>query len=216
LSAFLSLVVVAHILPCGRGSFLVPHDDKPADLDPIAKEIIRRKSRYLKRRGGYSVSDLPDLEQELSLHLLKRMQMYDPRKAEWETFVSAVLTTWGANCLRDRYAAKRDPRRLHSLPTTTETGQNESGPAEVMLSEQAHDARLGRHRRSAQGQVELQLDVQEALGRLPEDLRSIAECLKHNLPAEVARELGLPRTTLYELIARICRRFQRMGLGKNL
>ena len=127
----------------------------------------------------------------------------------------AVVTAWGANRLRDRYAARRDPRRLHSPPARTEGGQQEGGSLGEMLSERAHDIRLGRHHSPAQEQVELRLDVQEALERLPEDLRPIAERLQHHSIAEVARELGMPRTTLYELIARIRRRFQRLGLGKN-
>src|SRR5262249_40954494 len=146
----------------GRGRHLVPHDDNPKDIDSVAKEIIRRKASYLKRKGGFSSSDLPDLEQELSQHLVKRMPTYDPRKADWEKFVSAVVTAWGANCLRDRYAAKRDPRRLRSLPTTKKPDQERTDRSEDMLSEQAHDTRLGRHRPSDQEQLELQLDVQEA------------------------------------------------------
>lgn len=193
----------------------MPHDDKPADIDPIAKEIIRRKARYLRSRGGFSPSDLPDLEQALSLHLLKRMTTFDPRHADWAVFVAAVVTAWGANRLRDRYAAKRNPHRLRPLPATTEPDQQESGRSGELLSEQAHDARLGRHHPPDQEQLELRLDVREALKRLPEDLRPIAERLQHISPAELARELRLPRTTLYELIARIRRRFQKMGLGKK-
>jgi RNA polymerase sigma-70 factor (ECF subfamily) len=63
--------------------------------------------------------------------------------------------------------------------------------------------------------LELQLDVQEALAGLPDDLRPIAERLQHVTPAELARELGMPPTTLYTLIARICHRFQRIWLEKN-
>jgi RNA polymerase sigma-70 factor, ECF subfamily len=214
--AILSLVVVAHFLPCGRGRLLVLHDDKPADIDPVAKEVIRRKARYLKRRGGFSPSDLPDLEQELWQHLLNRMPTYDPSLTDWEKFASAVVTAWAANCLRDRFAAKRDPRRLRPLPTTTESDQQESVRPEDMLSGQAHDARLGIHHPSEQERLELQLDVREALENLPADLRRIAERLQHITPAELARELGMPRTTLYGMIERIRRRFERWGLGKNL
>lgn len=206
-SAFLTLIVVTHVLPCGRRSIFVSHDDKLTDIDPVAKEIIRRKARYLKRSGGFLSSDLPDLEQELSQHVLERKPAYDPRKADWERFVSAVVTASAANCLRDRHAAKRDPRRLRPLPTTPEPDQPESVRAKEKLSEQAHDARLGRYRPSDQEQLELQLDVREALARLPQDLRRIAERLQYISPAALVRELGMPPTTLYTFIARIRRRF---------
>jgi RNA polymerase sigma-70 factor (ECF subfamily) len=193
----------------------VLHDDKPADIDSVAKDIIHRKARYLRRRGGFSRNDLPDLEQELSRHLLKRTPAFDPHKADWAVFAAAVVTAWGANLLRARYAAKRDYRRNQALPARTEASEGERREPVEMLRQHEHDARLGRHRPSEQEQLELKLDVQEALQRLPEDLRSIAERLQHISIAELAHELGMPRTTLYELIERIRRRFQKMGLGKN-
>ncbi|HEY7312937.1 MAG TPA: hypothetical protein VH643_26470 [Gemmataceae bacterium] len=193
----------------------MPHDDKPADIDPVAKDIIRRKARHLMRRGGFSRSDLPDLEQELSLHLLRRIQTFDAHQSDWEVFVGAVVTAWGANLLRNRYAAKRDYRRTRHLSTATESaeGQDTSG---VMNREAAQDARLGRQRLCDQEQRALELDVQEAVQRLPEDLRSVAEGLQRLSKAELAREMGVPGTTLYESIKRIRWRFEKMGLGKKL
>ncbi len=194
----------------------MPHDDdKPADADSAAKEIIRRKAGCLMRRGGFSPSDLPDLEQELWMHLLKKMPTFDSGKAGWAAFVTAVVTAWGANLLRARFAARRHPRRLHPPLPGTEGGQQEGGSLGERLGEKAHDVRLGRHHPPEQERLELQLDVREALERLPDDLRHIAERLRQLSIAELARELGMPRTTLCELIARIRRRFQRMGLGKN-
>jgi RNA polymerase sigma-70 factor (ECF subfamily) len=193
----------------------VPHDDKPADIDPVAKDVIRRKARYLSRRGGFSPSDLSDLEQELSLHLLKRAPTFDPRKADWKAFVGAVVTAWGANLLRARCAAKRDYRRTRPSSARTETSDAESWKQAEPLSQQAHDPRLGRHRPGEQEQLDLKIDVQEALQRLPEQLRAVAERLQHVSIAELAREMGIPRTTLYELIERIRWRFQKAGLGRK-
>lgn len=168
------------------------YDNKSADIDPVAQDIIRRKAGKLMRRCGFSRSDLPDLEQGMSLHLLQRMSAFDPRRGDWTAFVAAVVTAWGAKLLRTRYAAKRDYRRNRPLLAASQSCQ------------QGDDLE----------QLELQLDVQQALQRLPEDLRPIAERLQHLSIAELARELGVPRTTLYESIKRIRGRFQRMGLEK--
>jgi RNA polymerase sigma-70 factor (ECF subfamily) len=170
----------------------VPHDEKHRAIDPVAQDIIRRKARKLMRRGGFSSNDLPDLEQDLSLHLLQRMAAFDPRRGDWTAFVAAVVTAWGANLLRTRHAAKRDYRRNRPLLAASQSCQ----PGDDLE------------------QLELQLDVQQGLQRLPEDLRPIAERLQHFTIAELARALGVPRTTLYEQIKRIRRRFQRMGLKK--
>jgi RNA polymerase sigma-70 factor (ECF subfamily) len=193
----------------------VPHDEKHRDIDAVAQDIIRRKAHKLMRRGGFSSSDLPDLEQDLSLHLLQRMSAFDPRRGDWTAFVAAVVTTWGANLLRTRHAAKRDYRRTLPLLAITEPSADENNTQDEKPNEQAHDARLGRQRLSDQEQRELKMDVQQALQCLPEDLRPIAERLQHITIAELVRELGVPRTTLYESIERIRRRFQRMDLEKN-
>lgn len=204
-----------HLLLRGRGRFLVPHDKKHRDLDPVAQDIIRRKARKLMRRGGFSSSDLPDLEQDLSLHLLQRMPAFDPRRGDWTAFVAAVVTAWGTNLLRTRYAAKRDYRRTLPLFALTKPSAEENNTQEERPNEYAHEARLGQQRLSDQEQRELKMDVQQALQRLPEDLRPIAERLQHITIAELARELGVPRTTLYESIERIRRRFQKIDLEKN-
>ncbi len=168
------------------------HNEKHREIDPIAQNIIRRKARKLMRRGGFSSSDLPDLEQDLSLHLLQRMSAFDPRRGDWAVFVTVVITSWGAKLLRTRFAAKRDYRRNRPLLTASQSCQ----PGDDLE------------------QLELLLDVQQALQRLPGDLRPIAERLQHITIAELACALGVPRTTLYEQIKRIRRRFQRMGLKK--
>jgi hypothetical protein len=104
----------------------VPHDDKHRVIDPVAQDIIRRKAHKLMRRGGFSSSDLPDLEQDLSLHLLQRMSAFDPRRGDWTAFVAAVVTAWGANLLRTRHAAKRDYRRTLPLLAITEPSAEEN------------------------------------------------------------------------------------------
>ena len=213
-SALVSLVV-AHVLLCGRGSLLVLHDDKPADIDPVAKDIIRRKARKLVGKAGLTLTDLPDLEHELSLQVLRRMSAFNPDRGNWAAFVTVVVTSWGSSLLRARYAAKRDHRRTRPLPVPTEPDERGRTGSEETPSQRGHDARLGRQSLDEQEQLELRLDVQAALDRLPPDLRPLADRLQHITIAELAREMGLPRTTLYELIERIRRRFQKMGLGKN-
>lgn len=104
----------------------MPYNDPRTDLDPVAKAIIRRKARHLMRRGVFPRTDLADLEQDLSLHLLKRMPTFDPQKADWSVFVAAVVTAWGVNFLRYRYADKRDHRRTRPLPTETESVESKA------------------------------------------------------------------------------------------
>ncbi|HEY7158949.1 MAG TPA: hypothetical protein VH575_33700 [Gemmataceae bacterium] len=192
----------------------MPHD-KPADIDPVAQDIIRRKAKKLKRLGGFSSSDSVDLEQDLTLHLLQRLPIFDPRRAGWPVFVITVLTTGGANLLRARFAAQRDFRRVGSLHqrVRADDGRAELGQT---LCQQQQDARQGRYPRGEAEGVGLVLDVAEVLARLPHDQRELAEQLKHYSLAEVARRLQVPRSTLQTRVRQLREIFDHAGLRDYL
>lgn len=158
---------------------------------------------------------MSDLEQDLSLHLLKRMPTFDPRKSDWPIFVAVVLTAWGVNLLRSRYAAKRDYRRVGPLHQRVHTDE---GRAELgqTFCQQKQDIRQGRSARCHAERVDLTQDVAEVLARLPDDQRELAEQLKHHSLAEVARRRDVPRSTLQTRVRQLREVFDRAGLREYL
>jgi RNA polymerase sigma-70 factor (ECF subfamily) len=58
----------------------------------------------------------------------------------------------------------------------------------------------------------LRMDVARVLDTLPEDLRDLCERLRESNMAEIARETGIARTTLYDKLTRIREAFRQAGL----
>jgi hypothetical protein len=60
------------------------------------------------------------------------------------------------------------------------------------------------------------MDLAEALARLPAELRDLAEQLRDRPLAAIARERGVPRSTLNEVRQRLRRRLEKAGLRDYL
>jgi RNA polymerase sigma-70 factor (ECF subfamily) len=170
-------------------------DDKIV-LDLFAQGIIRRKVRLLVKRAGFTTQDRPDLEQELVMMLVQGLNRFDPDQGHPNVFVTTVIERAVARILRKRRAKKRDGCMVHSLHRPTD-GQ----PTDPI------DPQAGR-----EGEVDLANDLADVLARLPEKLRDLAERLKHRSLSAVARDLGVPRTTLQRKVQHLRRFFENAGL----
>ncbi len=177
--------------------------DRPANsLDPTIQALIRRKARQLIGRAGFRADDREDIEQELHLLLLKRLTAFDPIRGPLERFVTRVLGRYGTNLLRRQRAGKRDHRRTRPPAT--------AGPEGL-----ADDARRPQ-RRSQEELSDLAADVANLLRQLPPTLRDLAARLQSASLAQVARDLRVPRTTLYSRIRRLRQSFEDAGLRAYL
>jgi RNA polymerase sigma factor (sigma-70 family) len=192
----------------------VAQDDSPVPLEALARDLIRRKTRRLIKRHGLNEHDAEDLEQELLLRLPPILKRCDPARGDPRAFLGAAIHKHLANLLRNRQARRRDYRRTSALDVRPDS-QAEGTRADA-LADTAHDARLGRHGRSAEEQARLRQDVADVVARLPDDLRVLAELLQTRTLAEAARELGVSRSTLVGQRERLRQWFERAGLDDNL
>jgi RNA polymerase sigma-70 factor (ECF subfamily) len=170
----------------------VSHDEEHPLLDPAARGLVRRKARQLVGKAGLTHRDRRDVEQELSLRLLYALEAFDPRRGPPGPFAARVLDRLGAKLLRERRATKRGLGRVASW----------IGALDV--ADPAGEARCER--------VGMAADVEAVLASLPPDLRDLARRLGCEPLAAVARELGVPRTTLQGHVRRIRQRFEDAGL----
>lgn len=141
---------------------------KSADIDPIARALIGHKVWKIIRRGGFTSSDRPDLEQELALQAHVSGPKYDPRRGARGAFYDCVMERKAAHLLAHHGRQKRDRRQ------------------EEPLDEAAVPARVLTH-------IDLKLDVRDALSRLPSELRTVATLFMEGGEAEVIRRTGLSR-----------------------
>jgi len=193
-------------------------NQKPRELSNYAAETIRHKARQLIGKAGFTKHNVDDLMQELTVDLLERLPKFDPRKAAHTTFVARVIARKISKLIRHRTQGRRDYRReACSVNETIEDGNGGNVERAQTISQDEHDLRTRRHSRSEADRIDLSLDVSFVISQLPPDLKPLAEHLLTHSITEVARELGIARSTLYETgIARLRAIFEDKGLGAYL
>lgn len=191
---------------------ITPASTETNQLGRFEHGIVRRKVRQLIGSYGFEEQDRESLEQELLLRILQGMRRYDQSQAHRNAFVTTIVERSVATLIRDKCAGKRDHRRigsLHSLVKCADGGKTEIAET---IGQESYDARRGRAPRGAETLFELTNDVQNCLTKLPRELRELAESLKQKSVSQIAREMGIPRTTLRERVRQLRERFESEGM----
>jgi RNA polymerase sigma factor (sigma-70 family) len=180
----------------------------------VVVPLIRRKARQLTRRGPLPLHDREDVEQELLVHCLRRLDAFDPAKASRERFATLLVRHAVADLLRHRRAGKR-AGAARSLDRRVRT---EDGPCALaqLVTPADGQARRGTRPRDALDRAHLALDLAAVLSRLPDDLRALARRLAHQPPRAAARALGWSRGRLAAGLRRLRRVFERGDLQRYL
>lgn len=187
-------------------------------LNNYASDVIRHKARQLIGKYGYRRHDCEELMQEIIQDLLVRFPRFDPNKASKNTFIARLVDRKVANLIRYRSQDKRDYRcEAWSLDEPIDDLDGAATRRGDTLSQDEHDLRTGKHCRTVSERIDMRLDVSFVLSELPPDLKELAERLRHQSVSEVARDLGVPRSTLYDTgIARLRKAFEDKGLREYL
>ena len=164
----------------------------PQGVDPQAKQIIQYKARRLIGTAGFTLSDLPDIEQEMLFKLSRSQAAYDPKRAKPSTFVKTVAERQGMNLVRKQQSRGRSKVRLHTLDGPILAGAN--------------------GRISSQAEQDLQIDVLEKVSQLSQSDQKLCKCLMHMTFSQTARVLSVPRSTLQDMVRRMGNRLLELGL----
>ncbi|MEO2026662.1 MAG: sigma-70 family RNA polymerase sigma factor [Fuerstiella sp.] len=178
--------------------------------------IVKRKVRQIVGRAGYTRQDKEDLEQELLTRLLQGLRSFDPDVAHRKSFVTAIVERAVATILRDAEAQKRDHRRISSLQRLVDL--TDEGPTELAetIGDREYNGRRCRDPRSDEDLAQLVTDLAEVIDSMPGELRDLAERMKTQSISAIAREIGVPRTTLNDAVRRLRQRFEQTGLRDYL
>jgi len=194
-------------------------DERPAPpgIDKFAARLITRKARELVRRAGFSSSDTEDIEQELTLVLLRRLGKFDSSVAHYNAFVTTIVERYAATILQHRSADMRTHRRNGgslNVNVTDDNGHAVELVATICSSQQSQ--RTGQAERPHEEASDLIRDVADVLEQLPPQLRELCERLKRGSVSQVACETGFSRKTLYRRLAQIRQRFEQVGMREYL
>jgi RNA polymerase sigma-70 factor (ECF subfamily) len=175
----------------------VHHPASPT-LDTATQEVIRIKARQIVKRAGPTRTDLPDLEQDITVHVWQRLGRFDPAKSDRGRFTRMLIGHAVATVLRDRKRwTSRAPASLEAMLRH---------PADRTLEPITQDlTRL-------EQKLALAVDVEAVLGCLPRRLQSVARALKTDSVTATARILGLSRAEVYRRLGELRMAFAEAGL----
>lgn len=184
------------------------------ELGDYASRLVKWKAAQLVGRAGFTESDRADIEQDIAFQVLRRIRKFDPARGRFEATVRRIVENAVADILAARKAACRDYRRRG--PSLNETVRDENGKRVERSETFESGGHLRRTRRPASERRDLKLDLDDVIAELPPDLRRLCERLRNESPTEIARDMGIPRGTLYERMRKIREHFERRGLGEYL
>ena len=173
-------------------------------IDDYAVRIIKHKARKLIVSKGFSKSDREDLEQEMIYDLLRRLPKFDSAKAQLNTFIARVVENRIATIIEERQAGKRDWHLCTaSLNDRLDQGENGTVERQEVYDMDEYLRQSGRFSRNPIDQMQLRIDLKNAIGALPPELRSLCNRLKTESVTEISRNTGIPRGTLYDRIKKL-------------
>jgi len=184
-------------------------------LGDYAENLIRRKARRLVGVAGLTASDVPDLEQDMKVDLLKRLSKHDPERAPLNAFITRIVNNHIATIIEARNAKSRDYHRHCSLNGQVTANVDENVEMAGLLDAEA-DGRFHRAEPSHESRVGLAIDVEKAIADLPPDLQDLCRRLMKQNLTEISKKTGVPRGTLYERRERLRRHFADRKLDKYL
>jgi RNA polymerase sigma-70 factor (ECF subfamily) len=186
-------------------------------IDPYAARLIKHKARQLVGKAGHTWDDVEDIEQDLTLDVLRRLSKYKPDRSQLNTFVALVVEHRIASLIAARKARMRDYRLCCcSLNDYLENEDGDTVERIETVDQEDYFRRTGRLSRTATELGDLALDIREVAGRLPPKLRELCRLLQTDTITKISRDTGVPRTTLYEGIKKLRAFFEDAGLREYL
>jgi RNA polymerase sigma factor (sigma-70 family) len=205
------IVVVHTCVFRGRERYFpVPTAFVPFEPDPDDREHMRRMINRLIKRRIIDEHDAKDLSQEILSQLWQQLQKLDPSRGDRGAYAYKLISNVLSHYLRHRRTPKRNPRWLKPSEQPIKGTRSRSVPFVDSDPRQQHDLRHG-DRLTPQQEIEREIDLTDALERLPTHLRDLLERLLAGMTvAEAADDLDIDRSTAYRRVALIAERFRQI------
>lgn len=185
-------------------------------LSDYARTLIRVKARQLVRRPEFTACEVDDLEQELTLHILTKLDRFDPSRGSLNTYFARIVNTAIAMLIRERGRIKRNGGagvEIESLEKMVDQPEGSPIPLWATISDSDANRRFQTHPLSALEQSQLRMDVNSVLEKLPAELRRICEQLMVGNSSDIRRDSGLSRRKFEATISLIREQFMESGLS---
>jgi len=173
-------------------------------IDGFAGRMIAHEAAKLARTQLLRAHDAEDIEQELRIELMGAINSFDPAISHWNAFATTVIQRHVATMIDSAQTESRQTdREVSSLSATSIDEDGNAVPLHHLVRSEENFSARGNVQLTAEQRLSLQEEIENALAKLPDELRELAEQLQTKTFSEIARDSGIPRTTLY-------RRFERL------
>ena len=173
--------------------------------------IILRRSKSVAPRIGICPGDRDDIEQELLIHAWQKSGQHDQNRGAIVAFLGRVVDHRIRNLLEAAEAQKRGGGvRSLSLETPLPDARGQPVALIDVLSE--HDHPWSADALPADEYANLRIDLMRALRGLPDRLVALCQQLARATVAEISRETGVPRASVYGALGEIRTAFRAAGL----
>ncbi len=182
-------------------------------FDDSTINLIHSKARELVSYAGFSSTDLEDIEQELALHVLDRLRLFNQEKSQLNTYLFNVLNQRLIMMLRANYSLKRDIRKTVSLDDAISPDSINNDAILETTDNEDFLLLTGVIPLSMENHLILQIDIANFIDTLPENLQDTCRLLMERTVTDTARELGIHRDTVYKRLKDIRNHFIDRMLG---
>lgn len=166
------------------------------DID-FVQRLICNEAKGLIRQFGFPKSEREDLEQDLMVDVLRRVQRVKGEVRDARAYLKALVQRCGLNLAKHRTAQKRQQPGCQSLNDRIQGPDGRLTDAAQVLEEERRHAHRGCASRSDQDRLEDSLDIAEVIKRLPSTLRQCAEALMEGSTlSQAAADAGMAPSTL--------------------
>jgi RNA polymerase sigma-70 factor, ECF subfamily len=205
--------------PASRGVFIDGSGEMSrgtSEFSPALAAIVRQKARQVVRRPGFTSGEFEDIAQTLSAKLVQGFSKFDEQRGTVEALAQVAANRCVASLIRERNAAKRGLGSTVSLQATIKLDDGECGELAATIGKRELVARTSTGVLNEQFALEMKLDVSAVLAQLPHADRQLMHRLKWKSVAQVARDLGIPPTTIHSRLSKYRQQFEDDGLKEYL
>jgi|GEM_PF-1834900 len=185
-------------------------------INPLVVRIAKRTARKTIGKHGFTDADLADLEQEFVRAGLTALEQCEQLIGDGGGLIVTAIRSRLNTILHQRYARKRDWRKLVSLHEEL-PGSEEDDEGSMLIDCVAscgHLEPFDAEERNPVGQFQRCQDINAAISRLPPTYQELCEDLKSMTPDEIIIKRNIPVHLFRYRLSKI-RRFFLYFLGED-
>lgn len=181
-------------------------------IDPRIVRCVRHHATRV--RAALPGIQIEDVEQELMLHVHRRLSRFDAARGSLRTFADRVARNCAANLLQSARSERRGSGvEVLSLDTLARHADGDGIAADADDGAPASVPHVGY---APEDLLNLRIELWRIFDRLPSALRSCFLGLFDNTVADAARRAGVSRSTMHARMAAIRESFQAADLQLHL